>query len=142
MRIILFILFLLVLSLSFISIGRAELINLQAVATIESEGNSQAVSKAGAIGLYQLMPCVVTEYNARQKASYTSKDLYNASINQKIASWYLEVRIPQLLRYYKKEVTIKNTLWAYNAGIGNVVKNRLPVETKNYLIKYDKLTKK
>ena len=136
------ILLVLAFSLTFISIGWAELINLQVITRIESGGNPQAISKAGAVGLYQIMPCVLQEYNARYNLRLSKKDLYNPEVNAKIASWYFNNRIPQLLRYYKKEVTIKNVLWAYNAGIGNVVKGRLPLETKNYLIKYDKLTKK
>jgi soluble lytic murein transglycosylase-like protein len=121
---------------------KAELINLTAIAKIESNNNPLAVSKAGAVGLYQLMPCVLQDYNKYKKTSYTLKNLYNPLINKKIASWYLNDRIPKMLKYYLKKVSIKNVLWAYNAGIGNVVKNKLPIETKNYLIKYDKLTKK
>jgi len=121
---------------------KAELIDLEAIAKIESGGNPLAMSKAGAVGLYQVMPCVLKEYNTRFGLRLSKNNLYNPEINSKIASWYLTDRIPQMLKYYKKEVSVKNILWAYNAGIGNVVKNRLPVETKNYLIKYDKLTKK
>ena len=141
MKYLLFIL-LLVFSLSFIVKGQAELINLQAIARIESGGNPLAVSKAGAIGLYQLMPCVLQEYNTRFGLRLSKKDLYNPEVNTKIASWYLSKRIPQMLRFYKKEVSAKNVLWAYNAGIGNVVKGRMPLETQNYLKKYSKLTKK
>ena len=122
--------------------AEAELINLQAIARIESGGNPLVVSKVGAVGLYQVMPCVLQEYNTRFRLRLSKNDLYNPEVNTKIASWYLSNRIPQMLRYYKKEVSVKNVLWAYNAGIGNVVKGRLPLETKNYLIKYDKLTKK
>ncbi len=136
------ILLVILLVLAFLGIGRAELINLAVIAKIESGGNPQAISKAGAVGLYQIMPCVLQEYNARYNLRLSKNDLYNPEVNTKIASWYLSNRIPQMLRYYKKEVSVKNVLWAYNAGIGNVVKGRLPLETKNYLIKYDKLTKK
>ena len=41
-----------------------------------------------------------------------------------------------MLKHYKKEVNIDNILWAYNAGIGKVIKEIKPEETKNYIIKY------
>jgi hypothetical protein len=51
----------------------------------------------------------------------------------------MNTRIPQMLKAYKIPDTIDNRLWAYNAGIGNVKKGRLPKETRNYIRKYHKL---
>ena len=47
-----------------------------------------------------------------------------------------------LLKYYKMPVSIENILIAYNFGIGNLVKGKeLPKETRDYLVKYERLAK-
>jgi soluble lytic murein transglycosylase-like protein len=119
---------------------RAEVVDLNIVKQIESAGNPLAVSRTGAIGLYQIMPCVLSEYNTFNKANHSRPELFNPQVNAKIAKWYLEVRIPQMLRHYGKEVNTSNCLIAYNAGIRAVVKGYLPRETANYLKKYARLT--
>jgi len=148
-----------------VSCAKADEIDLSIVAQIESSGNPNAYNKrSGAIGLCQITKICLTEFNAlydkqnffcaertakteylNQKKinheKYNIGDLYNPTINIEVADWYLNIRIPQLLKYYKKPVTLENILWAYNAGIGNVVKNRMPLETKNYIKKYKKLTR-
>ena len=43
--------------------------------------------------------------------------------------------IKKLIEAYKIPITLDNVLWAYNAGIGNVKKNRMPKETINYIKK-------
>jgi soluble lytic murein transglycosylase-like protein len=111
-------------------------LDLETIQHIESGGNPRAVSKAGARGLYQIMPVVLQEYNKMTGSSFTTDDLFNPDVNEQIAVWYLAKRIPKMLKHYKLPVTVENILWAYNAGIGNVVKGRLPAETKRYLQKY------
>jgi hypothetical protein len=45
-----------------------------------------------------------------------------------------------MIAYYGKDVTIKNVLIAYNAGISYVAYDKsIPNETKNYIEKYNKL---
>jgi len=52
----------------------------------------------------------------------------------------LNERIPQMIRHYKKEVTVENCLIAYNAGIKYVAEGRrLPRETEDYIKKYKRL---
>lgn len=114
-------------------------VNLEAVKTIESNGNPHAVSHAGAVGLFQVMPVTLEEYNNFHLATYERKDLFNPEVNRKIAEWYLSDRIPDMLKYYDKAVTTRNILWAYNAGIGRLVDGVLPEETKNYIAKYRRL---
>jgi len=41
-----------------------------------------------------------------------------------------------MLRYYGISVTVKNVLWAYNAGIGRVVDGIMPETTKQYIRRY------
>ena len=121
--------------------ARAEVVDLNTIKQIESAGNPLAVSRTGAIGLYQIMPCVLSEYNSFNKSNHSRPDLFNPLVNEKIAKWYLTKRIPQMLRHYGKAINTTNCLIAYNAGIRAVVKGYLPKETKNYLLRYAKLQK-
>ena len=116
------------------------LINLNKIKQIESHGNPLAYNKSsGARGLYQITQICLDEYNNYNNKSYNSNDLFIPSINEAIASWYLEKRIPQMLKYYNLEVTVENILWAYNGGIGKVRKNIMDKETENYIEKYKHL---
>jgi hypothetical protein len=115
-----------------------DIVNLKIIAKIESNFNPLAYNpKTQAIGLYQITPIVLQEYNQFNKTNYTKKDVFNPIINEKIARWYLFMRIPQMLKYYKKEVNLRNILVAYNAGIKAVVKGYIPKETREYLRKYE-----
>lgn len=135
------IIFAILATLIYANVARAEVVDLDTIRQIESSGNPLAVSKTGACGLYQIMPCVLQEYNQFNKTNYSRLDLFNPKTNEKIANWYLNKRIPQMLRHYGKEVNTNNCIIAYNAGIRAVVKGYLPKETKNYLNKYARLAR-
>jgi hypothetical protein len=123
-----------------VAVAHAEIPNMAIIQRIESNGNPLAYNKhSGARGLYQLMPCVLQEYNQYNNTRYTKNDLFNASINTKIAHWYMLVRISDMLRAYRKPATIENYIKSYNAGIRSVVKGYMPVETRKYIAKYRKL---
>lgn len=118
----------------------AQVINMKHIMKIESNGNPKAHNKtANARGLYQITPICLKEYNNFHTKKYSPNDLWKAEVNSEIATWYLNVRIPQLLKHYKKDINEKNVIIAYNAGINAVVKGYLPAETKKYLAKYNKL---
>ena len=115
-------------------------IDLDTIATIESSNNPLAYNqKSEARGLYQITPICLKEYNNYHIGRmYMVQDLFNPAINKHIAIWYLSERIPQMLRHFKKEVTIRNILISYNAGINYVVKDLpLPKETVDYIDKYN-----
>ena len=125
------------------------LIILSIIAQIESNNNPTAYNpKTQAVGLYQITPICLKEYNSYHKTKYTKKDLFNPKINKKIAFWYLNKRIPQMLKYYGYKITVENILICYNWGIGNFIKwkqgriKKLPKETRDYLRKYFELLKK
>ena len=122
----------------FVGSCHAETINVDKIIRIESSGRSHVISQDGfsSIGLMQVSPCVLKEYNQYKKTNYTTKDLFNKEINVKIGTWYLTKRIPQMLRHYKTPVTTDNIIIAYNAGIKNAVSGRVPRITKAYLKKY------
>lgn len=121
--------------------ARAQEIDLNKIITIESAGNPRAYNRySNARGLCQITPVCLKDYNLFHKVKYSSNDLFTLAINKVIASWYLEIRIPQLLRHYGKEVNTRNILVSYNAGISYVVRNKpLPKETRGYIKKYNRL---
>lgn len=116
-------------------------IDLNAIKEIESSGNPLAVSPAGAIGLYQIMPgSCLADYNQYHEVTYTRAQLFLPWVNERIADWYLHTRIPQLLRHYGQDVTEENILISYNAGISRVIKGETPPATERYIEKYRQLT--
>jgi soluble lytic murein transglycosylase-like protein len=109
---------------------------------IESSGNPNAYNPgSGARGLCQITAICLKEWNNFHPAQkYSANQLFNPEINMKIAEWYLNVRIPQMLKHYGKEVNIKNIIICYNAGINYVINRNKPLkkETADYLMKYGK----
>lgn len=117
-------------------------VDLNAIAQIESSNNHLAFNKSrGARGLYQITPICLKDYNKFHAIKYTNKDLFDKVINRKVADWYLHNRIPELLKSKRKEVNLENTVTCYNAGI-KYVGRKIPRETKKYINKYYKLTRK
>ena len=123
------------------SVGYA--VNMDIIAYIESSNKTQAYNRqSGARGLYQITRICLEDYNNLHTIKYNKNDLFDPEINKKIAYWYMNVRIPQLLKYYNIDDNINNRLIAYNAGIKRLIDNELPKETKNYLKKYHRLLDK
>lgn len=116
-------------------------IDLKAIRMIESSDCKDMYNmKSGAIGCYQITKIVVDEWNNFHKVQYAHKDMMDKEISGQVANWYLNERIPAMLKYYKKEVTLENILIAYNYGIKHVKEDsKLPKETRDYIEKYKKL---
>ena len=123
--------------------ARASEVDLAIIAKIESNNTPYAYNpRTQATGLFQITPVCLKEWNDFHYGNEWGMDaLFDKFVNRMIADWYINIRIPQMLKFYHKPITLENILWAYNAGIGNVVKNRKPQETKNYIKKYLKLAK-
>jgi soluble lytic murein transglycosylase-like protein len=113
---------------------------LNSIALIESSNNSEAYNvRSKARGLYQITPICLADYNQYHRDKITAEQLFLPEYNYKVANWYLNKRIPQLLRHYKQEDNLRNRLISYNAGVNYVItKQELPQETKDYLRKYDR----
>lgn len=109
-------------------------VSLSAIAQIESSNNPLAVGDGGkALGMFQLHQGVVDEYNRYHNTLYSHKDALRREISRKMAYWYLHVRIPQMLRYFKVSDSLENRLTAYNMGIVAVRKGR---KAHSYIRKY------
>lgn len=119
-------------------------IDLAAIEQIESSGCKEKQGRyEHAIGCFQITAPVVAEwnqFNPSQKIQHA--DLMDNDLNRRVADWYLNKRIPQMIRHFKKPDTVENRLIAYNAGIAYVKNGKtLPDLTKRYLQKYARLTK-
>ncbi|MBX4189749.1 transglycosylase SLT domain-containing protein [Candidatus Parcubacteria bacterium] len=116
-------------------------ISLPVIASLESSNRPRVIGDGGrALGLFQLHSGVVSDFNSAHKTSYQHQDALNREIAQKIAHWYLETRIPQILKSKKLPVSTENVLTCWNAGCGRV-KNP-PLLTQEYIKKYKKLTRR
>jgi Soluble lytic murein transglycosylase and related regulatory proteins (some contain LysM/invasin domains) len=99
---------------------------LRSVATVESSGNANAVSPAGAQGLFQFMPGTARDMGLR------GNDVFDPHKSTDAAGRYLR----QLLKQTGQD--LPSALAAYNWGIGNVQKKGLsqaPKETRQYVPK-------
>jgi len=98
---------------------------VHAVITAESAYNPKAISKAGAVGMMQLMPATAERFGV--------KDSKDAEANIAGGTQYLRV----LLEMFDNDT--KLALAAYNAGEGAVMKygNKIPPykETQHYVTK-------
>jgi len=130
-------------------------IEIETIVQIESSGDPNAYNKhSEARGLMQITPICLKEYNQYKKEHYKVEHLFDEQVNITIGTWYINKRIPQMLKYYGIDNTsIKELdlyiIACYNWGIGNVVKwykkkgkiENLPQETQNYWRKYVTLNK-
>jgi soluble lytic murein transglycosylase-like protein len=108
---------------------------LDAVVKIESNYNVDALGAAKEIGLAQLLPKggAIDEWESHKGKGLW--DYWNPEMNLHVAAWYLGVRIPQYLKAYGVQDSIEHRIWAYNAGIGNLLKGNKPQITANYIKK-------
>ena len=121
----------------------ADEIDMSIIAQIESSNNPDAYNEvSGATGMYQItIPALADFNNYHKKSKYTLSEMFVPKKGYSVASWYMNTRIPQLLKHYGYEDTIDNRLIAYNWGISNTSKP-LCKETRNYIRKYREELKK
>lgn len=122
---------------------------IPAIIQVESGGNPNAVSPAGAIGLMQITPVVLNEYknwvanewskqhNSIGLCNWTMEDMCNPIINKRLGTWYLRYL---KTHYLKDKYTIERLLASYNGGITRLRKvnydiSRMPKESRDYVRK-------
>ncbi len=91
---------------------------VRAIIQVESNWNSNARSKVGAMGLMQLIPKTVRGLGV--------KNAYDPAQNIAGGTKY----IAQLIRQFGGDVS--KALMAYNCGAGNVKRGRIPAESRRY----------
>jgi soluble lytic murein transglycosylase-like protein len=104
---------------------------------VHSVNGSVVISPKGAIGLCQIMPDLLIDYNKATSNNYKTKDLYNKKINRKVGKWYFFQFLYTL--YNGNIIKMVN---AYNMGSGNTAKGKynftylkdiIPVETTYWI---------
>lgn len=117
-------------------------VDMLTIAKMESSLNMKAYNESsGARGLFQITPICLKDYNQfHPKAHFSQDDLFQAWVSHEIADWYMNERIPHLLHYLHHPDTLSNRLISYNCGVG-CVGRKLPLETQNYLKRYNALSK-
>lgn len=130
---------------SLLSNGNAGGINLDAIQQMESSGNNNATSSAGAKGLYQFMPDTAEQYSKRLFGTAT-RDASTLSPEQQkeVAGAYFS----DLMKEFNGNT--EEAVAAYNWGQGNVEKAKkkygdnwlvhAPLETQQYVDKYNRLS--
>ena len=141
-----------------------EEIDINRIIKIESNGDPNAFNKkSGATGLMQITPICLMEWNNKigmfgtgyrnnhaktlgqlvivYDNHYNIGDMYNGGKNIRVGSWYINERIPQMLKAYGIEDSVEARLACYNWGIGNYRKylkgeKKMPKETRDYIRKY------
>lgn len=124
-------------------------IDYNKIIQIESSGRETATSRTGARGLMQIQKPTWGECTQGLDVKWDWSEAYEGRKNIVVGIYYLDHRIPQMLRYYKIPDTIETRITAYNWGIGNLLKcyrkhgrrwqQHLPNETKSYINKYHTL---
>lgn len=128
---------------------RANYINMNKIAQIESSNNPNAENpESGARGLCQIMEPTWGESVRLMKKDWAWDDAFDADKNRQVGNFYMNRRIPQMLKAFKIPDSVEARLAAYNWGVGNLrnVYNEvgedwveyIPDSVKNYILKYRK----
>ncbi len=93
---------------------------LSAIARVESEFRFDAVSKAGAVGLMQIMP------STAKSMGYEREQLFDAEISVEVAAKLLHEnnKMLRLPRKFDKEERLRFILACYNAGYSRIADAR------------------
>lgn len=102
------------------------------VLAVESNGNPNAVSNTGALGLMQLTGGAVSDY---VRATGDVGDIKDPYYNARVGAWYLQHQYDQL-RGLGMDPTVADVYRAYNMGLGgykevlNYLNNGKPLSNK------------
>lgn len=123
-------------------------VDMYKISDIESSHNPEAISPKGARGQYQIMEPTWNECVSMMGVNWDyDTDWKDPVKNRAVGEFYMDKRIPQMLKAYKIPITVETKLACYNGGIGRVKKawreggesnwkNHLPQETQKYITKY------
>lgn len=122
-------------------------IDMDRIIAIESSGNPLAVSSAGCRGLCQIAEATWNECVQRMGVTWTwDEDAWQPGENRAVGNYYINTRIPEMLRQYGIDDNHATRIGAYNWGIGNLRRAwerhghdwlaHAPKETQDYVIKY------
>lgn len=125
--------------------AHADEIDMKKIAAIESSNCKYKIGDGNkSWGCYQVNDALLDWNKAHPKERYSYKQMMNDALCLKVASWYMNKKIPAYLKHFKIKDTPVTRISSYNWGIGNVVKwqrnggfrSQLPIITATYLKKY------
>ena len=122
---------------------RADVIDLQIIAKIESSNNPLAYNqRSGARGMYQFrkIAWLDVQQNFPELAKYPFSYAYKPQVARLFAKAYF-VLVDRYLRHYGLKTSLSNQLLCYNQGIGLTRKGIVSKESANYILKYQRLVK-
>jgi hypothetical protein len=115
-------------------------------ASIESDFSLRAVNQnSGAIGIFQIMPICLEEYNAYHQKKFTMHELINLETSFEVAMWYIN----RLKTHYKVPFNEENPYYlytAYNMGpfnyhkanwMGNTTEGRFNDKMEQIAVAYE-----
>lgn len=129
-------------------IRRNEMIDLARIIQIESSANpNEPDSPTGAIGLCQIKPVVLVDFNRKTGKRYDLDDLRDPLVSIEVCEWFLTKEIPYLLSYYGFQESTGAILFCYSEGIGTYRKWKagkigMPAQAERYKFKYEHLMPK
>lgn len=92
---------------------------IKAIIKRESRFQYRSVGSKGEIGLMQLMPGAIQDWERVHKKSYKKTEVFNPAINIEIGTWYFA----QAQSHWRKSANPNAyALAQYNAGRGNVLR--------------------
>lgn len=92
---------------------------IAAIILVESMNNRYAVGSSGERGLMQLKPAALEDVNANFALSFTWQQLFDMNVNIEVGTAYLA-----LMYRWTGRTSWNAATQAYNAGIGNYLKNK------------------
>jgi soluble lytic murein transglycosylase-like protein len=118
---------------------RKDIPDMKIISRIESSNDPGAIGKLDEVGLFQLRPAVLADFNRVHSTTYPRQDLFDATLNHRIAVWYMN-----WIAARPGVNSTEDMIIAWNWGIGNyrnwVASGRapsdLPAVTWAYLKKY------
>jgi hypothetical protein len=106
---------------------------------IESNFDKDAESGLGAVGLCQIMPLCLAEYNMENNTDYTLQDMFDIDLNLEVGFWYFN----RLMTHYGSNYCIeslRDAYLAYNAGPVGFCKNPEKFDNWAPAKRFDKIT--
>lgn len=105
----------------------------------ESSFDTNAKSRAGAHGLFQIQVPTMQDFNKANKRQLTVDSLYIPETNMQVRDWYMNVRLPRgewVNKDQSETVRMAKLLAAYNYGAGNVISVLNKAKAQGYDIYY------
>lgn len=116
-------------------------VDLNRLFQTESNFIADAIGKKGDMGLGQLTPIAVADWNKNhpnEQYNHAPEDMFHPETNAKISNWAVNIQAPKYLKALGLPDTVDNRLAMYKSGYGNMKSGEAwkSGETQKYINKY------